>query len=476
MSQIAAVLAPAAVDYERTLVLSIEVSNKSWVLAAQVPGLPHTKAKRTINPEAEALSAAIAGYRARAAAVGRSIERVIAVYEAGWSGFWLARWLMSHGVEVYVIQPSSVPVDRRMRRAKSDGIDAELLLRTLLAWLRGEPRVCSMVPIPDEADEDARRGVRERAELISERVGLVNRITAVLATLGVSDYNPLLRNRHHRLAELRAGLGKRLPLNAHAKIVRLLVRLELVLAQIAVLEHERDAVMEADASDQASKMIQQLASLRGIGIQSATVLVREAFVRRFANGKALGSYAGLASSPYSSGGIDREQGIGKGGNQRVRTVMVELAWLWTRYQPAAAQVCWFRERVGSTGRRVRKVMVVALARKLLIALWRFVTDGVVPEGAVLKSATRSVSNPACAASAEQPVIRGNVAVVRRGATAPSTQSGAVLLELSRPECGTVGWDQLPPDVRFCREACRNESPALDHVLLPFSALDGETIM
>src|SRR5215831_8543010 len=280
MSQTAAVLTPAAVDYERTLVLSIEVSNKSWVLAAQVPGLPHRKAKRTINPEAEALSAAIAGYRARAAAVGRSIERVIAVYEAGWSGFWLARWLMGHGVEVYVIQPSSVPVDRRMRRAKSDGIDAELLLRTLLAWLRGGPRVCSMVPIPDEADEDARRGVRERAELISERVGLVNRITAVLATLGVSDYNPLLRNRHHRLAELRTGLGKSLPLNAHAKIVRLLARLELVLTQLAVLEHERDAVMEADASDQASKMIQQLASLRGIGVQSATVLVREAFVRR----------------------------------------------------------------------------------------------------------------------------------------------------------------------------------------------------
>jgi transposase len=164
MSQTIAAPIPAAVDYERTLVLAIEVSNKSWVLAAQVPGLPHTKAKRTINPEAEALLAAITGYRTRAAS-GRSIERVIAVYEAGWSGFWLARWLMRRGVEVYVVQPSSVPVDRRMRRAKSDGIDAELLLRTLLAWLRGEPRVCSMVPVPDEADEDARRCVRERTEL-----------------------------------------------------------------------------------------------------------------------------------------------------------------------------------------------------------------------------------------------------------------------------------------------------------------------
>ena len=377
----------AAVDYQTTLILSIEVSNKSWVLAAQVPGLPHTKAKRSVSPGAEALLSAISGYRTRAANLGHKIERVIAVYEAGWSGFWLARWLRRHGVEVYVIQPSSVPVDRRLRRAKSDSIDAELLLRTLLAWLRGEPRVCSMVPIPDEADEDARRCVRERMELVSERVGLTNRIGAVLATLGVGDYNPLLQNRRCRLAQLRTGLGEPLPPNAHAKIVRLLARLELVLAQIAELERERDAVMETEAPDKASKMIQQLTKLRGIGVQSATVLVREAFVRRFANGKALGSYAGLASSPYSSGGMDREQGIGKAGNRRVRTVMVELAWLWTRYQPASAQVCWFRERVRSTGQRVRKIILVALARKLLIALWRFVIDGVVPEGAVLKSAT-----------------------------------------------------------------------------------------
>ena len=160
-----------------------------------------------------------------------------------------------------------------MRRAKSDGIDAELLLRTLLAWLRGEPRVCSMVPVPDEADEDARRCIRERTELISERVGLTNRIGAVLATLGVTDYNPLLRNRHHRLAELRTGLGEPLPPNAHAKIARLLARLELVLAQIAELERERDAVVETETPDHASKMIQQLISLRGIGVQSATVLV-----------------------------------------------------------------------------------------------------------------------------------------------------------------------------------------------------------
>src|SRR5262245_12498813 len=386
MSQPSDTASRASVQHDRTLILAIELSNKSWVLAAQVPGLPHTKAKRTIEPDKLALASAIEGYRARAAAARHRVDRVIATYEAGWSGFWLARWLMMKGVEVHVVQPSSVPVDRRMRRAKSDGIDAELLLRTLLAWLRGEPRVCSMVPIPDEADEDARRSVRERAELISERVGLANRIAAVLATLGINDYNPLLQSRRRRLADLRTGLGDPIPPNALAKIKRLLSRLELVLAQIAELERDRDAVAEAATPDDAGKMIQQLCRLRGIGVQSATVLVREAFVRHFANGKALGSYAGLTATPYSSGGIEREQGIGKSGNRRLRTVMVELAWLWQRYQPGAAQVAWFRKRTGSTGRRVRKVMVVALARKLLIALWRFVADGVIPEGALMKSA------------------------------------------------------------------------------------------
>lgn len=378
---------PTVLDYERTLILAIELSNTSWVLAAQIPGLPGVKAKRSIEPTPEALMAAIEDYRTRAVKAGRNVERVVAIYEAGWSGFWLARWLAQYGIETHVIQASSVPVDRRARRAKSDGIDAELLLRTLLAWLRGEPRVCSMVPIPAEADEDARRRVRERAELVAERVGLVNRIGAVLATLGVGEYNPLRRDRRQRLDELRTALGGSLPTHARAKIVRMLDRLELLLLQITELEKSRDAVLEDENPDKAASMIQQLAKLRGVGVQSATVLVREGFVREFANGKALGSYAGLTSTPYSSGGTEREQGIGKAGNVRLRTLMVELAWLWQRYQPDSAQVSWFRERVSGTGRRMRKVMVVALARKLLIALWRFATQGVVPEGAVMKPAT-----------------------------------------------------------------------------------------
>ena len=160
-----------------------------------------------------------------------------------------------------------------------------------------------------------------------------------------------------------------------------------MLDQIAELECQRDAVLDEERPDKAAEMIQQLASLRGIGEQSATELVREGFVREFANSKALGSYAGLTATPYSSGGVEREQGIGKAGNARLRTMMVELAWLWQRYQPNSAQVRWFRERISRTGRRMRKVMVVALARKLLIALWRFATQGVVPEGAVMKPAS-----------------------------------------------------------------------------------------
>jgi transposase len=264
-----ALLTPSVPDYERTLILAIELSNTSWVVAAQIPGLAAVKAKRSIKPTPEALMAAIEGFRARAETAGRNVERVVAIYEAG------CRWLAKYGIETHVVQPSSVPVDRRARRAKSDGIDAELLLRTLLAWLRGEPRVCSMVPIPAEADEDARRGVRERTELVAERTGLVNRIGAVLATLGAGEYNPLRQDRRQCLDELRTALGDSLPTHARAKIARMLDRLELLLIQIAELEQSRDAVLEDENPDRAAGLIQQLARLRGIGVQSATVLVRE---------------------------------------------------------------------------------------------------------------------------------------------------------------------------------------------------------
>jgi len=387
VTKIASSPSPAAVDYDVALIFSVETSNKNWVLAAHVPGLGQVKAKQTIEPNVDALSKAIEGYRRRATASGAAVERVIVVYEAGYGGFWLARWLDAQGVEVHVVQPSSVPVERRKRRAKSDKIDADLLLRTLLAWLRGEPRVCSMVRVPDEADEDARRPTREREELVRERISLTNRIGATLATLGVDDYNPLRRDRRTKLETLRTPLGKSLPEHARARILRILERLELILGQIAAIERRRDAALEDEAPGREEGMIQRLAGLRGIGAQSATVLVYEAFIRSFANGKALGSYAGLTGTPFNSGGSEREQGVSKSGNRRLRGAMGELAWLWLRYQPESAPAKWFRERLAGANGRMKKILLVALARKLLIALWRYVTQGVVPEAAVFLPAS-----------------------------------------------------------------------------------------
>src|SRR4051795_1640304 len=266
-------------DYERTLILAVEVSSRSWIVAAQVPGLQHKGVKQQLVPRADALMAAIEGYKRRATAAGMAVERVIVAYESGGSGSWLGRWLQQRGVEGYGMQPSSVPVDRRMRRAKSDRIDADMLLRTLLAWLRGEPRVCSMVPVPDEATEDARRPIREREELIRARVAIVNRIEAVLTVLGAGAYNPLRRDGRERLEQLRTALGQPLPPHARAQIERLLDRLDLIHQQVAELEAKRDQAVEGETAGQGERMIQQLIRLRGIGVQTATVLVHEAFVQ-----------------------------------------------------------------------------------------------------------------------------------------------------------------------------------------------------
>jgi transposase len=369
-------------DLRSALVIAVEISRTAWVIAAHVPGLGHVKIKRRIEPRGEALLFAIEQLKRRATA---AVAHVIVAYEAGYTGFRLARLLRRNAIEVRAIQPASVPIDRRRRRAKTDAIDAELLLRTCLAFLRGEPRVCSMVPIPDEADEDARHPGREREDLVAERIGLTNRIGAILATLGVDGFNPLRRDRRQRLQEARTALGEPIPGHAKARILRLIERLELVLDQLRVVEGRRDAML--GASDGVPEiMTKRLVELRGIGVQTATVLVREGFVRPFRSAKALGSYAGLAGAPFASGGFSHEQGITKAGNKRLRTAVVELAWLWLRYQPGSALSRWFAERLGRAGGRMRKVLIIALARKLLVALWRLVTQGVVPEGSARKPA------------------------------------------------------------------------------------------
>ncbi len=370
-------------DLGSALVVAVEISRTTWVIAAHVPGLGHVKVRRRIEPRGEALLLAIEQLKRRAAG---STDHVIVTYEAGYTGFWLARLRQRHAMGVDIVQPVSVPVDRRQRRAKTDAIDADLLLRTCLAFLRGEPRVCSMVPIPDEDDEDARHLVREREDLVAERIRLTNRIGAILATLGVEGFDPLRRDRRVRLEEVRTALGEPIPENAKARIMRLIGRLELVLDQIRAVESQRDTRVAAARAGAPETMTKRLTELRGVGAQTATVLVREGFVRPFRSAKALGSYAGLVGAPFASGGVSHEQGITKAGNRRLRTAVVELAWLWLRYQPGSALSRWFAERLGQAGGRMRKVLIVALARKLLVALWRLATQGIMPEGSALRPA------------------------------------------------------------------------------------------
>jgi transposase len=374
-----------ALDYESTIITAVELSASSWLVGAQVPSVLR-QCRQKLAPSAEALLEHLGRLRQRAERAGKRVSRMVVAYEAGRDGFWLARWLIAHGIEVDVIQPASVPVDRR---AKTDALDVEMLLRTTLAWLRGEPRVCSMVPIPSEAEEDGRRPLRERQELIKERLAITNKIDGLMATLGIGGYRPLRRDRREQVETLRQPSGDPLPVHAKARLTRLLDRLELVLEQIKGLEKARDAVVAHDdvgSGGEADRMIRKLAGLKGIGPELATLLAWEAFVRPFRHRRALAGYAGLTGTPFASGGTQREQGIGKAGNRRLRAALVELAWLWLRYQPDSTLAAWFRDRTRVAGSRTRKAMIVALARKLFVALWRFCRDGVTPEGAAFKTA------------------------------------------------------------------------------------------
>jgi len=368
------------------MIAALELSSKKWIFAVQLPGSKkHTR--HVVEPNGSALAELIERLKTRSGAAGKPVARVIVTHEAGRDGFWLARYLRRRGVEVHVMQASSLPVDRRARRAKTDLIDVEMLLRALLAWLRGEPRVCSMVPIPSEADEEARRAHREREDLMGSRRSLLNKIDGILATLGIEGFRGLRRDRREQLANLRPPDGEKIPLAAQGRIERLLDRLELVIAQIKKIEAARDAVVKKPLTEDATEqMIRDLVQLRGIGVEGATLLAREAFCRDFDNRRALGAYAGLTGTPFASGGMEREQGISKDGNRRLRACLVELAWFWLRYQKDSALTQWFRVRVNGAKRRVAKIMIVALARKLLIALWRFAKDGVIPEGAKMKAA------------------------------------------------------------------------------------------
>jgi transposase len=275
---------------------------------------------------------------------------------------------------------------RRRRRAKTDRLDGETLLRACLAYKRGEPRVCAMVVAPSPEEEDRRRLCRERRTLIDERITHVNRIKGLLFAQGICDYGPLRRDRRARLEALRTGDGRELPSHLKAQIGRELDRIELLLDQIKAVEAAQDALLATarkPASEEAvPDPVTMLLALRGIGSNFAAVLWSEAFYRQFANRRQVAAYAGLAATPWQSGGIRHEQGVSKAGNPRLRTTMIQLAWLWIRHQPQSALTHWFKLR----SQQGRKRAIVALARKLLVALWKYVTQGVVIEGAAMKPA------------------------------------------------------------------------------------------
>lgn len=361
--------------------ISMELSRTNWLLTSLSPGGGERLSKHVLR------SGDVAGLRTRfsqlrdrvRARIGQTVP-IIVIQEAGLDGFWIHRLLQGDGIESYVVDPASIATSRRRRRAKTDKIDGEALVRALLAYKRGEPRVCAMVRAPTPQEEDRRRICRERKTLTAERVEHVNRIKGLLFAQGISNYEPLLRWRRERLEELRTGDGRPLPEHLKAQIDRELDRLELVLQQIKRVEAERDALPSVSDEGRPAPAV-MLKQLKGIGPEFAGVLSSEALFRNFANRRQVAAYAGLAPTPWQSGSVALEQGVSKAGNPRLRTTMIQLAWLWLRHQPHSLLTQWFHQRVQLNGGRIRKVLIVALARKLLIAFWKYVTAGVVLDGA-----------------------------------------------------------------------------------------------
>ena len=447
---------PAAMHIETARCLfAIELSKQSWVIGFITPFSAKISRRILSGGDWKGLLELIEEVQTRVSReTGRPVE-VMSCYEAGYDGFWLHRLLEAHGIRNYVIDPASLQVDRRARRVKTDRIDTERLLRSLMAYLRGEPKVWSVVRVPSIAEEDARRLHRERDRLVSERVQHVNRIKGLCALHGIYDYQPLRPQAMARLEQLRTAQGISLPPRLKSEIKRELQRLELVVEMIATLEAERDAIVEDAASTHNrlgflhrqcqlfaarreralanlpirrlylgvdrqdylvnwlgrkdkrntrlsaiavvdneygycfgahlnAKKIRDLYKLKAIGPEFAAVLVGEIFHRNFNNRRQLASYIGYAPSPFQSGNVAHDQGISKAGNRKGRTTGIELAWLWLRYQPGSDLSAWFQARAGATKGRIRRIAIVALARKLLVALWRYLETGLVPRGAVLK--------------------------------------------------------------------------------------------
>ena len=375
----------ASLDHESTLIAVIEMSQSSWLVAAIVPGIERHPLKK-LEANEEALLQLLRRWQDEAAGAGRTIARVAVAFEAGRDGFWLARWLRAHGIEAHVIHPTSVAVSREHRRAKTDRLDTGLLRRAFLGWLRGEPDHCSMVAIPTLEEEDAKRPSRERESLIGERTRIINRMRGCLARLGIRSFRPTLRTAPGRLETLRTPEGVTLPPNTLAELRRDMARLRFVTGQITEIEQARLERLRQAPAERPHAMVRLLARVIGVGIETADMLVHEVLSRDLRDRRAVARYAGLTGSPEESGARRREKGLAKAGNARVRRGMIQLAWRFLRFQEASGLAAWYRARTADARGGTRKTMIVALARKLLIALWRLVTTGETPDGVVLRPA------------------------------------------------------------------------------------------
>jgi transposase len=375
----------APFDQHSCLIVVVEMSKASWLVAGMVPGIDRDPLKK-LAPDPDALLQLVRRWQAEAARSGRTIARVALAYEAGRDGFWLARWLGARGVEVHVIHSASVAVSREHRRAKTDRLDTAMLMRVFLGWLRGERGHCGMVAIPTLEEEDAKRPSRERESLVAERTRIVNRMKSTLVRVGIRSFKPTLRKAPERLAALRTPESSTIPANTLEELRRDMARLAVVRGQIGEIEQARLERLEQAPNDRPNAMVLLLARIIGVGIETADMLVREVLSRNLRDRRAVARYAGLTGSPDESGSKRREKGLAKSGNARVHRGLIQLAWRFLMFQKQSALAQWYRTRTdGPKGTR-KTIMIVALARKLLIALWHLTTTGVVPEGVVLRQA------------------------------------------------------------------------------------------
>ena len=368
-------------EYTRNQVmfLAFELSAKKWKVGTTI-GIGQKPREHSIDAgDLEGLLKEIADAKARFGLPADT--RVVSCYEAGRDGFWLDRWLRKQKIENVVIDPASVHVDRRKSKAKTDRLDLGKLLSTLIRWYDGEPKMWSVVRVPSVEDEDDRQLHRELQSLKKEQTRHVNRIKSLLVSQGAEL--AIRKNFVEMLKRCRLWDGSPLPEHLVGRLEREYQRLEIVRQQILQLEAERREALKTSTDENVEK-VREMKRLRGIGIESSWLFVMEFFGwREFENRRQVGSLAGLTPTPHESGAMSRELGIDKAGNPRIRSMAIEIAWSWLRFQPQSELSLWFERRFGSGGKRARKIGIVALARRLLVALWRFVDQGVVPAGAVL---------------------------------------------------------------------------------------------